>query len=364
MSAANRKSVLDAQGSAVGTGDAMIPLDFSALERGEDLSEGRAGELMAFLVSGQATDEEIGSILQALRAKGETVEEITGMVKMARLKAVPLEAGGGLLDTCGTGGDGLATFNISTLSALVAAACGARVVKHGGRAASGQCGSADLLEALGVVIALGPEGVRMCLDEVGIAFCFAPNFHPSFKHVGPTRRRLGGRTVFNFLGPLLNPAHASYQALGVSDPKIGTLMAAVLGKVGVKRALVYCSREGMDEISLSARTHVIELRDGRQWEYELEPSQVGLCGAPLDAIRGGDASVNAEIARRVLSGEGGPRRDVVVLNTAGALRAAGMAKDWRTGLNMAREALDRGLASDLLTRWVRVSQAAASAVGA
>jgi anthranilate phosphoribosyltransferase len=334
--------------------------EIAALERGEDLSEQQAGELMMFLVGGQATDLEIGSILTALHAKGETAAEVTGMAKAARSMAVALEVGGGLLDTCGTGGDNLATFNISTLAALVASACGAKVVKHGGRAASGMCGSADVLEALGVAIALGPAGVKACLEEVGIGFCFAPSFHPAFKHVGPTRKRLKSRTVFNFLGPLLNPAHASYQSLGVSDPKTGSLMMSVLEQMGVERALVYCSGEGMDELSLSSSTHVIELREGRTWEYEIEPSQVGLVGAPLDAVRGGNAEVNAKIAHQVLAGMGGARRDVVVLNAAGALRAAGLASDWRTGLNMAREALDSGRAEDLLTRWARASQKAAS----
>lgn len=335
--------------------------EWSAITRGESLSEAKAGELMAFLVSGQAEDEEIGDILRGLQIKGVTSEEITGMAKMARSMAVQLELGEGLLDTCGTGGDGLMTFNISTLAALVAAACGAKVVKHGGRASGGQCGSADLLEALGVAIALGPEGVKACLEEVGIAFCFAPNFHPSFKHVGPTRKRLGGRTVFNFLGPLLNPAHASYQSMGVSEAKMGMTMTCVLEAVGVERALVYCSREGMDELSLSSRTHVIELREGRKWEYEIDPSQVGLVGAPLGAIKGGDVKVNTEIALRVLAGEDGPRRDVVVLNAAGALRASGVSSDWRSGINMARLALDSGKAEDLLTRWAQASQKAAKA---
>jgi anthranilate phosphoribosyltransferase len=287
--------------------------------------------------------------------KGETVEELTGFARTARALATPIEVEGALLDTCGTGGDGLATFNISTLAAIVAAACGARVAKHGNRAASSLCGSADVLEQLGVKIDLAPEGVARCIEQAGIGFLFAPIFHPSFRFAGVPRRELGVRSVFNILGPLCNPAGARYQALGVADASLAAKMADVLARLGVERAIVFHAGDGMDELSTSSPSLVIEIDGGRK-EYQLDPADVGLKPADPHAVRGGGPEENARIARDVLAGADGPRRDVVLLNAAAALRAAGRAKDWRDGIGIAAEAIDSGRAADVLQNWARISQ--------
>jgi anthranilate phosphoribosyltransferase len=291
----------------------------------------------------------------ALRMKGETVEELTGFARTARALATPIEVEGALLDTCGTGGDGLATFNISTLAAIVAAACGAKVAKHGNRAASSLCGSADVLEQLGVKIDLAPDGVARCIDQAGIGFLFAPIFHPSFRFAGVPRRELGVRSVFNILGPLCNPAGARYQALGVADASLAAKMADVLARLGVERAIVFHAGDGMDELSTSSPSLVIEIDGGRK-EYQLDPADVGLKPADPNAVRGGGPEENARIAREVLAGADGPRRDVVLLNAAAALRAAGRAKDWREGIGIAAEAIDSGRAAEVLQSWARISQ--------
>jgi anthranilate phosphoribosyltransferase len=325
------------------------------LVRGESLTEAEASEAFEGIMRGDATPVQIAGLLIALRMKGETVEELTGFARAARTMATPIAVDGALLDTCGTGGDGLATFNISTLSAIVAAACGARVAKHGNRAASSMCGSADVLEQLGVKIDLGPGGVTRCIDEAGIGFLFAPIFHPSFRFAGVPRRELGVRTVFNVLGPLCNPAGARYQALGVADGKVAAKMAEVLVRLGVERAIVFHAGDGMDELSVSGPSHVIEI-DGSRKEYELDPSELGLAKAPVDAMRGGGPEDNARIAREVLGGATGPRRDVVLLNSAAALRAAGLARDWKEGIRAGAEAIDSGRAGDVLQRWATISQ--------
>ena len=326
------------------------------LVRCENLTEGEAAAAFDVIMRGDATPSQIAGFMVALRMKGETPEELTGFARAARAVATPIEVDGALLDTCGTGGDGLATFNISTLSAIVAAACGARVAKHGNRAASSLCGSADVLEKLGVKIDLQPEGVARCIDEVGIGFLFAPIFHPSFRFAGAPRRELAIRSVFNILGPLCNPAGAKYQALGVADAKLATKMADVLGRLGVERAIVFHASDGMDELSMASPSYVIEI-DGRRKEYELDPVELGLHKAPLDAMRGGGPEDNARIAHEVLEGAEGARREVVLLNAAAALRAAGLARDWKEGLGLAAEAIDSGRAAGVLERWVRISQA-------
>src|SRR5690242_10355471 len=287
--------------------------------------------------------------------KGETAEEIAGFARTARAVATPIEVDGALLDTCGTGGDGLATFNISTLSAIVAAACGARVAKHGNRAASSLCGSADVLEKLGVRIDLQPEAVARCIDQAGIGFLFAPVFHPSFRFAGVPRRELGIRSVFNILGPLCNPAGARYQALGVADAKLASKMADVLVRLGVERAIVFHAADGMDELSVASPSFVIEV-DGERKEYELDPVELGLAHAPVESMRGGGPEENARLAREVLGGAKGPRRDVVLLNSAAALRASGLAREWKEGLGLAGEAIDSGRAGEVLDRWARISQ--------
>jgi anthranilate phosphoribosyltransferase len=304
---------------------------------------------------GDATPIQIAGFIVALRMKGETAEEITGFARTARAMATPIHVDGALLDTCGTGGDGLATFNISTLSAIVAAACGARVAKHGNRASSSLCGSADVLEQLGVKIDLAPEGVARCIDEAGIGFLFAPIFHPSFRFAGVPRRELGVRTVFNILGPLCNPAGARYQALGVADGAMASKMADVLVRLGVERAIVFHAADGMDELSVASPSYVIEV-DGRRTEYELDPADFGLPRAPVDAMRGGGPEENARLAREVLAGAKGPRRDVVLLNAAAALRAAGLAKEWKEGIGLAGGAIDSGRAGEVLQRWATISQ--------
>lgn len=321
----------------------------------QNLTEEEAGAAFEVIMRGDATPSQIAGFLVALRMKGETAEEITGFARTARAMATPIQVDGALLDTCGTGGDGLATFNISTLSAIVGAACGARVAKHGNRAASSLCGSADVLEQLGVKIDLAPEGVARCIDEAGIGFLFAPVFHPSFRFAAVTRRELSLRTVFNVLGPLCNPAHAKYQALGVADGALASKMADVLLRLGVERAIVFHAADGMDELSVASPSFVIEI-DGRRKEYELDPAELGLTRAPVEAMRGGGPEENARLAREVLGGAKGPRRDVVLLNAAAALRAAGLARHWKDGLGLAAEAIDSGQAGEVLQRWARISQ--------
>lgn len=331
------------------------------LVRGESLSEAEAGAAMESLMRDEATPIQIAGFMVAMRMKGETVDEITGMARTARALATPFHPSGDILDVVGTGGDGTGTLNISTLSAIVAAAAGARVAKHGNRAASSLCGSADVLEALGVKIDLGPDGASRCLDGAGICFLFAPLYHPSFRFAAVPRRELGVRTFFNILGPLCNPAGASRQALGVADPGLLPTMAEVLARLGVEHVLAFHGAGGIDELSTSGPSRVIEIVDGSRSEYVLDPAELGLAPAPLDAIRGGDAQVNAAIALEVLNGATGPRRDVVLLNSAAGLRAAGVVTRWEEGLAAAAEAIDRGRARELLERWIGVSQAAAAA---
>jgi anthranilate phosphoribosyltransferase len=325
------------------------------LARCQSLTEDEAAAAFEMIIRGDATPVQVAGFLVALRMKGETVDEITGFARTARAMATPIAVDGKLLDTCGTGGDGLLTFNISTVSAIVAAASGARVAKHGNRAASSACGSADVLEQLGVKIDLAPEGVARCIDEAGIGFLFAPIFHPSFRFAAVPRRELGMRTVFNVLGPLCNPAGAKYQALGVADQALAGKMAEVLIRLDVERAIVFHSGDGMDELSVGSPSLVIEI-DGSRKEYQLDPADLGLAPASVDDMRGGGPEENARIAREVLGGATGARRDVVLLNAAAALRAAGLARDWKDGIGAAGEAIDSGRAGDVLQRWAAISQ--------
>jgi anthranilate phosphoribosyltransferase len=328
------------------------------LVRGESLTQHEAAEAMESIMNGDATPVQIAGFVIALRVKGETVDEITGFAEAAREHATRVPVAVDVLDTCGTGGDGLGTFNISTLAGIVAAACGAKVAKHGNRAASSQCGSADVLEALGVKIDVGPDAAVRCLQRAGIAFLFAPVYHPSFKYAAVPRRELGVRTVFNILGPLCNPAGAKMQALGVADAGLAAKLAEVLTRLGATRVLVFHASDGMDELSTGGSSHVIECFGGKRDEYELSPTELGLEQAGVESLRGGSPPENAAIAREVLGGATGPRRDVVLLNSAAALRAAGIANDWREGIRLAGEAIDSGRAAEVLDRWVRVSRAA------
>ena len=328
------------------------------LVKGQHLTEADASGAMQMIVDGDATPSQIAGFLIALRIKGETAEEIAGLARTLRANATPLQIDGSdLLDTCGTGGDSLGTFNISTLSAIVSAACGARVAKHGNRAASSVCGSADVLEALGVKIDLAPGAIASCIDEVGIAFLFAPIYHQGFRFAAVPRRELGVRTVFNILGPLCNPAGARRQALGVADAALAGRMADALTRLGVEHALVFHGADGMDELTTTGPSRVIEVEDGRQHEYILEPAELGLPIAPLETMRGGGPAENAAIARELLGGAKGPKRDVVLLNSAAALRAAGLAGDFKEGIGLAAEALDSGRAGEVLERWAKASQA-------
>jgi len=332
--------------------------------RCENLTEEEAASAFEVIMRGDATPSQIAGFVVALRMKGETAEEITGFARKARAMATPIQVTGALLDTCGTGGDGLATFNISTLAAIVATAAGARVAKHGNRAASSLCGSADVLEQLGVKIDLAPEGVARCIEGAGIGFLFAPVFHPSFRFAAVTRRELGLRTVFNVLGPLCNPAGAKYQALGVADGTLAGKMADVLQRLGVERAIVFHAADGMDELSVASPSLVIEIdgtgagraQGAHRKEYQLDPAELGLQRASVESMRGGGPAENARLAREVLGGAKGPRRDVVLLNAAAALRAAGLAHDWKDGLGLAAEAIDSGRGGEVLQRWATISQ--------
>lgn len=332
------------------------------LTRCEHLTHEEASRAMELIMRDEATPVQIAGFIVALRVKGETVDEIAGLAQTAIALATPIDIPdpGSLLDVVGTGGDGSHSFNISTVSAIVAAACGARVAKHGNRAASSLSGAADVLEELGVRIDLPPEAVTTCVRDVGIGFLFAPLFHPAWRFAGVPRRELGVRTVFNVLGPLCNPAGAGCRALGVADAALAPGMAEALVRLGVRRALVF-NAEGLDELSTASPSLVVELLDGQHRQYQLDPAELGLQAATHADLRGGDPAHNAAIARAVLGGERGPRRDVVLLNASAALRAASLARDWRDGLGMAAEAIDSGRAAELLERWASSSQALATA---
>ncbi len=312
-------------------------------------------------MSGEATPVQIAGFLVSLRAKGETAQEIAGLVRGMRQHALRVEVAKPVVDTCGTGGDRAGTFNVSTLAAVVTAAAGAPVAKHGNRAASGRCGSADLLEAWGVAIELSPEGVRGCIDDVGIGFCFAPAFHPAMRHAMPARRELGVPTVFNFLGPLTNPAGARHQTVGVSDPDMAAKMAAVLADLATVHAFVFHGEDGLDELTTTGASTVYEVRDGEVEQFRLDPADLGIPHATLADLQGGDVSDNVRIANDVLSGKTGAPRDIVVLGAAAALIAADVATGWDDGLQRASTAIDSGAAGELVQRWVARSRELATA---
>jgi len=334
----------------------LWPHTLSRLISHEALTADEAAEAMRAIMSGEASPGQIGAFLMALRTKGETVDELDGLSRTALAFANPVTTKAPVVDTCGTGGDRSGTFNISTVAALVVAGAGVPVAKHGNRAASSHCGSADLLEALGVKIDLDASGVERCIAEAGIGFMFAPVFHPAAANAGPVRRELRVPTVFNFLGPLTNPARPSAQVVGVSDERMLPLMAEVLARRGV-RAKVFRGEDGLDELTTTGISTVFDVRDGDVREGHLDPARLGLARASLGDLRGGDADEAASIARAVLSGEAGPRRDVVLLNAAAALEVAGRASDLATGIQLAATAIDTGAASATLDRWVTASNA-------
>jgi anthranilate phosphoribosyltransferase len=329
----------------------------------QDLSADEAAAALGDILVGGATPAQVAAFVTALRIKGETVEEMAGLVRAMLERAEPLVVPGKLVDTCGTGGDRSQSINVSTLAAFVVAGAGARVCKHGGRAASSASGSADVLEALGVVIDLGPDGVRRCVEEAGMGFCFAPRFHPAMRHAIPVRRELGVPTVFNFLGPLANPARARYQVVGVSDPRMAEKMLGVLQANGARRAMVVYGHDGLDELSTTGSSSVLDLTvdDNGTAEVRVEvidPSMFGLARCDLGSLRGGTAADNAAAVRRVLDGEPGPHRDITVLNAAAALEVAGLAEDLGAGIDRAVAVIDDGRAAAVLSRLVEVSTAA------
>lgn len=334
----------------------LWPRTLQTLVSGQALSTEGATAAMRAIMTGDVTAGQVGGFLMALRTKGETVDELAGLAAAVLEFANPVSPPGAVLDTCGTGGDRSGTFNISTLAAIVAAGAGVMVAKHGNRAASSRCGSADLLEALGVKIDLEPAGVERCLAEAGIGFMFAPVFHPAFGHAGPVRRELRIPTSFNFLGPLTNPARPAAQVVGVSDERMLPLMAEVLARRGT-RAKLFRGADGIDELTTTGPSTVLDVRDGDVREVLLDPEDLGIALASLDDLRGGDADGSALVARSVLAGEPGPKRDVVLLNTGAALEVAGVAADLAEGMALAAASIDDGRAAAVLERWVTVSNA-------
>ncbi len=333
----------------------MIKEAIATLVSGKSLTEGESALVMGEIMQGEATPAQFGAFVTALRLKGETVEELTGLARTMRAKAVPITTSYPAVDTCGTGGDGLSTFNISTAAALVAAAAGARVAKHGNRAASSQCGSADVLEALGVKIDMSPEQVKRCLDEVGFCFMFAPLFHPAMKYAAAPRREIGIRTVFNILGPLTNPAGVGSQLLGVADGSLAPKMALVLKGLGSHHALVVHGEDGIDEITVCGETSICELKDGDIKKYTISPENYGLKRAAPDSLKGGDAKENAVYLRAVLSGTPGPKLDAVLLNAAAVLYAGDKAANIEQGITLAREAINSGRATAKLDELLKFS---------
>ncbi|HVF54170.1 MAG TPA: anthranilate phosphoribosyltransferase [Actinomycetota bacterium] len=324
---------------------------------GTSLDETEAAGAMGEIMDGAATSAQIAGFVVALRAKGETVDEIVGLVRTMRSYSQRVEGVGEVLDTCGTGGDRTGTFNVSTAAALVCAGAGIRVAKHGNRAASSRCGSADVLEALGVRIDLPPEGVRECIDVAGIGFCFAPVFHPAMRHAGASRRELGIATIFNILGPLTNPAGATRQALGVSDPALTERMVTALERLGSTKVVAFHGHGGMDELSLTGPSDVVQLEGGSIATQTIDPADLGLERAPMEAIKGGTADENAATVRAVLGGEKGPRRDVVVLNAAAGVVAAGRAETFTDAVPIAASAIDSGAAERALDALIKTSSA-------
>ncbi|MGH2671805.1 MAG: anthranilate phosphoribosyltransferase [Actinomycetota bacterium] len=330
------------------------PHALSKVAAHEALSADEAAEAMRQVMAGEATPAQLGGLLMALRTKGETVDEIEGLARTMLEFANPVGPPSPVIDTCGTGGDRSGTFNISTIAAIVAAGAGVPVAKHGNRAASSNCGSADLLEELGVRIDLDATRVERCLAEAGIAFMFAPVFHPAMGHAAPVRRELRVPTVFNFLGPLTNPARPVAQVVGVSDPRMLPLMAEVLARRGV-RAKLFRGADGLDELTTTGPSTVYEVVGGEVDETTLDPDDVGLSRASTEDLRGGDAVASASIARAVLEGKPGPRRDVVLLNAAAALEVAGRASELADGVEIAARSIDSGDAAATLERWVAAS---------
>jgi anthranilate phosphoribosyltransferase len=345
-------------GGDTAAGRSWPPL-LNGLLDGRDLSADDTAWAMDLIMRGEATDAQIAGFAVALRAKGETVGEITGCVRAMYEHANVIQVPGETVDIVGTGGDGARTVNISTMSAIVIAGTGAKVVKHGNRAASSASGASDVLEELGVNLELTPKRVAEVAEEAGITFCFAAKFHPAMRHVGAARGQLGIRTIFNFLGPLTNPARVKAQAVGVADARMAPIMAGVFAERG-NSSLVFRGDDGLDELTTTSTSRVWVVRDGKVHEETFDPREVGIELVPVEALRGADASYNADVALRLLNGEGGPVRDAVLLNSAAALVALApgsgpLADQLREGMGRAAEAIDSGAAKRTLERWVAVS---------
>jgi anthranilate phosphoribosyltransferase len=337
------------------------------LLEGSSLTVAEAETVLGQVLSGDATSAQIAALATALQAKGESTEEMTGFVRAMVAHGVRLDLPSGteVVDTCGTGGDRLRSINVSTIAALVVAATGAKVCKHGGRASSSAVGAADVLEELGVVADLGPEGVARCIDEVGMGFCFAPRFHPAMRNAAPVRKELGIPTVFNYLGPLANPGRARYQVVGVSNPGMADKMLGVLAANGALRAMVVYGDDGLDELSTTGPSTVHELIRSPDASYErstyrVDPAELGLPLVTIEELRGGDAAFNATAIRRVLAGDSSPHRDVAVLNAAAALTVIGAVSDMGAGVALACEVIDDGRAAAVLESLIKVSREASA----
>ncbi len=330
----------------------LLTQSIDALASGRDLSLEDAAMALSEIMHGRATEIQIAGFLIALRTKGETVDELAGLARTMRALATPVRVSrDDLLDTAGTGG-GRRTFNVSTTAALIAAGAGCTVAKHGNRSATGLSGSADLLEALGARIDLLPDAVARCIEEVGFGFMFAPAHHQATRYVVPVRRELGVRTIFNFLGPLTNPAGAMRQLIGVSDAAYLETMAGALARLGTRHALLVSSEDGLDELSISAPTQVVEVTDGQVRRYTVAPEEVGLQPAPAEDVPGGDPQQNAETTRRIFAGAGGAARELAVLNAGAAIYAGGGAESLEDGVRIAERAIDTGAAEAALERFV------------
>lgn len=347
------------------TAAALWPDVLGRLIRHEELPRDVAQAALTSILNGDAADTQIAAFAVALRAKGETPAELAALVRALLAHADHVDWDGPpLVDTCGTGGDRAGTFNVSTIAALIAAGGGASVAKHGNRAASSQCGSADVLEALGVVIDLGPAGVTQCLTAAGIGFCFAQRFHSALRHAATARRELGVPTTFNFLGPLANPAGATRRTVGVSDPAMADRIVGALADLGVDRAWVFYGHDGLDELTTTTTSTVHELRDGTISQFDVDPVGLGIPTAERGTLSGGNADANAQIVDAVLDGKPGPARDIAVLNAAAALVVAGLADDLPAGLERARTSIDEGRARAALDRFIASSAAARAAEAA
>lgn len=336
----------------------MIQESLKKIVQRQDLDEPEMAEVMSEIMGGEATEAQIGAVMAALATKGETFAELAGAARAMRRKATRVQVTAQtVVDTCGTGGDRAGTFNISTTAAFVVAGCGVTVAKHGNRSVSSKCGSADLLEALGVRLEVVPEVVEEAIGELGIGFLFAPLYHGAMRHAAKPRRELGIRSIFNMLGPLTNPAGANCQLLGVYAPELTEMFAQALRLLGTRRALVVHGHDGLDEISVCAPTRVTELKDGAVHTYDLTPEQLLGRQARREEIAGGEVAVNAAITRSILNGEKGPKRDITVVNAAAALIAAGAAEDFPQAIRLAESAIDEGKACAKLEALVRFTSA-------